>query len=55
MKRSCQRHTVTLLLPVWRLIVVVPTPVRRHQHDARSPHMFLRRLWIEIFIGWTIR
>src|SRR5271169_1360161 len=26
MKRSCQRHTVTLLLPVWRMIVVVPTP-----------------------------
>ena len=26
MKRSCQRHTVTLLLPVCRMIVVVPTP-----------------------------
>ena len=26
MKRSCQRHTVTLLLPVWRMIVFVPTP-----------------------------
>jgi hypothetical protein len=26
MKRSCQRHTVTLLLPVRRMIAVVPTP-----------------------------
>jgi hypothetical protein len=26
MKRSCQRHTVTLLLPVGRMIALVPTP-----------------------------
>ena len=26
MNRSCQRHTVTLLVPVWRLISTVPSP-----------------------------
>jgi len=26
MNRSCQRHTVTLLVPVWSMISLVPTP-----------------------------
>jgi hypothetical protein len=26
MNRSCRRHTVTLLVPVWRMISLVPTP-----------------------------
>jgi hypothetical protein len=37
MNRSCQRHTVTLLVPVRCMISLVPT---RQQHDPRSSNMF---------------
>src|SRR6516164_4421005 len=36
-KRSCQRHMVTLLLPVCR----IPDAICRQQHDACAPHMLL--------------
>jgi hypothetical protein len=41
MKRSCQRHTVTLLLARLAHDRGRADAVRRHQHDPHSPHMLL--------------
>ncbi len=43
-KRSCQRQTQVLDLPVSRMIAFVPTPCGAEQDDLRPPDVLLRRV-----------
>ena len=42
MNRSCQRQTAVWLTPAARMIVAVPSPSGRRQHDPRAPDVLLR-------------